>query len=194
MPLGLWKSKWEIHREDMARFWTEMDRGHEEVQAKLRREQEESDRRHAAAMGQIEREREESAGRHAEFQAQMERRDRDFEEEKARRDKERVESEERWAKLQEESDRRWTELQEKSDALREETRREFAETRSFNREMLIRLERSERNVEAALKMMSDEIVGLRREVHDLTDAVSAQTEAILRLVDRFEEFGGRFAA
>ncbi len=35
MPLGLWKSKWEIHREDMTRFWAEMDRRHEEVQAQM---------------------------------------------------------------------------------------------------------------------------------------------------------------
>ena len=26
MPLGLWKCKWEIHREDMTGFWAETDR------------------------------------------------------------------------------------------------------------------------------------------------------------------------
>jgi hypothetical protein len=37
MPLGLWKNKWEIHREDMARHQQEADRRSEEHRAEMER-------------------------------------------------------------------------------------------------------------------------------------------------------------
>jgi hypothetical protein len=112
MPLGLWKSKWEIHREDMTRFWAEMDRRHEEA------------------------------------------------------------------------DRRWTELREKSDALRSDYNRELAETRLFNREVLLRMEKTYANLNATLVYVGEELAELKA-------AVNAQTEAIMKLVDRFEDWEKR---
>jgi hypothetical protein len=85
MPLGRWKSKWEIHREDMAGFWAEMDR------------------------------------------------------------------------RQEEADRRWAELQEKSDALRSDYNRELEETRLFNREVLLRMDKSYANLNATLVYVGEEL-------------------------------------
>ncbi|HEX3360492.1 MAG TPA: hypothetical protein VHS74_05815 [Solirubrobacterales bacterium] len=155
MPLGLWKSKWEIHREDMTRFWAEMDRRHEEFQAQMDR-------------------------RHEEFQAQMDSRDREFEEEKARRGARDAEYRDERA----EADKRWTELQEKSDALRADYNRELAETRLFNSEVLLRMERTYANLNATLVYVGEELAELKA-------AVNAQTEAIMKLVDRFEEWEKR---
>ena len=112
MPLGLWKSKWEIHREDMERSRKEM-----------------------------------------------------------REDRSR-------------SDERWTELREETRDLRADYDREIVETRLFNRELLIRLEKSYAGLGEQLKF-------LHNQVHENTAAVKAQTEAILRLVDRFEGTDGR---
>jgi chromosome segregation ATPase len=137
MPLGLWKSKWEIHREDMTRFWGEMERRHEEVQA------------------------------------QMERRELEFEEEKSRR-----------ATRDAESNSRWTELQEKSDALRSDYNREVAELRRFNTEVLIRMDKTYANLNATLIHVGEELAELKA-------AVNAQTEAIMKLVDRFEDWEKR---
>ena len=123
MPLGLWKSKWEIHREDMTRFWAEADRRHDEFQAEL--------------------------------------------------DRQRVEAE-----------RRWTELQEKSDALRSDYSRELAETRLFDREVLLRMEKTYANLNATLVYVGEELAELKA-------AVNAQTEAIMKLVDRFEDWEKR---
>lgn len=198
MPLGLWKSKWEIHREDMTRFWAEMDRRHEEVQAQLDHDREDSDRRHEEVQAQIDRDRDESDRRQAEFRAQMDRRDREFEEEKARRDRESEEEKSRLAVLdaeyrkerseeRAESDRRWTELRKKSDALREDYDRELTESRQFNREILLRMEKAYAEVNATLIYIGEELVELKA-------AVNAQTEAILKLVDRFEEWERRQAA
>jgi hypothetical protein len=137
VPLGLWKSKWEIHREDMIRFWAEMESRHEQVQA------------------------------------QMDRRDLEFEEEKSRR-----------AARGAEADRRWVELQKKSDALRSDNDRELAETRIFNREVLQRMEKTYSNLNATLVYVGEELAELKA-------AVNAQTEAIMKLVDRFEEWEKR---
>jgi predicted nuclease with TOPRIM domain len=119
MPLGLWKSKWEIHREDMVRH------------------REESERRSAEHRTEMDRYREETA-----------------------------------------------ELREKYD-------RELAETRRFNREMLVRLEKTYASLGTTLGLMSDEIIAMRGEIHELKGAVDAQTEAIVKWVDRFEEPDGR---
>jgi seryl-tRNA synthetase len=119
MPLGLWKSKWEIHREDMERFREEVDR-----------------------------------------------RDVEYRGDRAR------------------SDERWVELQEETRDLRADYNGEIAETRLFNRELLARLEKTYGNVGATMELVGDE-------VHELKAAVDAQTEAILRLVDRFEGTDGR---
>jgi hypothetical protein len=142
MPLGLWKSKWEIHREGMER-----------------RDVEWSD---------------EMARRDKQWHAEMKRRDEEWHAEMRRRDTE-------WRQERARSDERWD--------------RQLAETRRFNGELLdrldARLDENERKIEAALKLLGDEMIAMRREVHENTNAVKAQTEAILRLVDRFEEWDGR---
>ena len=119
MPLGLWKSKWEIHREDMERFREEVDR-----------------------------------------------RDVEYRDDRAR------------------SDERWGELQEETHDLRADYNGEIAETRLFNRELLTRLEKTCGSLGATMELVGDE-------VHELKAAVDAQTEAILRLVDRFKGTDGR---
>jgi seryl-tRNA synthetase len=144
MPLGLWKSKWEIHREDMTRFWAETDRRHEE------------------------------------FQVQMDSRDREFDEEKARRGA----LDAKYRDERAEADKRWTELQEKSDALRADYNRELAETRLFNSEVLLRMEKTYANLNATLVYVGEELAELKA-------AVNAQTEAIMKLVDRFEDWEKR---
>jgi hypothetical protein len=149
MPLGLWKSKREIHREDMTRFWAEMERRHEEVQA------------------QMDRHREEAIRRTAEYRAETDRRDAEYRDERA------------------EADRRWTDLQEKSDRLRADYDRELAESRRFNSEVLLRMDKTYANLNATLVYVGEELAELKA-------AVNAQTEAIMKLVDRFEEWEKRW--
>jgi hypothetical protein len=90
---------------------------------------------------------------------------------------------------------KWEHLRE--DMLRrdEEWRAERAasETRADerHRELIAKLDENGRNVEAALEILTREVVGMRTEVHESTDSVKAQTQAIFRLVDRFDEFEGR---
>ncbi|MBS1891043.1 MAG: hypothetical protein JST59_07110 [Actinobacteria bacterium] len=115
MPLGLWKSKWEIHREDMARH------------------------------------REESEKRSAEHADKMER-------------------------YREESEKRNAELLEKYD-------RELAETRRFNRAMLTRLEKTYAGLDRTLGLMGEQLA-------TNTEAVRAQTKAIMKLLDHFKGTNG----
>jgi chromosome segregation ATPase len=130
MPLGLWKSKLEIYRE-------------------------ENDRRHA------------------EWREEVDRRDAEWREEMDRRDGERSE----WRE-------EMTVLRTETRDLRADYDREIAETRLFNRELLIRLEKTYGNLNATM-----EFVGA--ELGELKAAVEAQTEAIMKLVDRFEDKNGR---
>jgi chromosome segregation ATPase len=136
MPLGLWKSKWEIHREMMNRH------------------REESDRRHAEHREDMARRREESDRRHAEHEEKME----------------------RWA--------------EETSELREKYDRELAATRRLNRKMLARFDTTSANLQTTLGLLGDEIIAMRGDIHDLKGSVDAQTEAIMKLVDRFEASDG----
>lgn len=137
MPLGLWKSKWEIHREDMERY------------------------------------REETERREAEHRERMERLAEEMQEERAA------------------SEGRWLQLGEEARELREKYDHELTETRRFNREMLTRLDKTFANLQTTLGLMGDEIIAMRGELHELKGAVDAQTEAIMKLVDRFEGPEGR---
>jgi histidinol phosphatase-like enzyme len=103
------RSRWEIHREDMTRLWTEMDRQRREA------------------------------------------------------------------------DGRWRELQEKANASRTDY---DTEMRRFNREVLLRMEKTYANLNATLVYVGEELAELKA-------AVNAQTEAIMKLVDRFEEWEKR---
>jgi predicted nuclease with TOPRIM domain len=155
MPLGLWKSKWEIHREDMARQREEAERRSAEHDKKMARLTEESERRSAE---------------------HREKMDRFYEEMR----------EERAA-----AESRWLQLGEETGELREKYDRELAEARRFNREMLTRLEKTYAHLGTALGVMGDEVIAMRGEIHELKGAVDAQTEAIMKLVDRFEDPEGR---
>jgi chromosome segregation ATPase len=112
MPLGLWKSKWEIHREEMAR-------------------------------------------RDAEWREEMDRRHAEWQQERADAQAERVKAEKR------------------------------------HEELIARLDKNQEETMAAFNLVVDELRGLRREVRDVTDAVNANTEAILKLIDRFDQWEGR---
>ena len=112
MPFGLWKSKWEIYREEMDR-------------------------------------------RHAEWQKDQDRRDAE------------------WRTYCAKSDEQWAEWRERHD------------------ELIARIDKNQQETMAAFEIVIKELRGLRREVHDLTDAVNANTEAILKLIDRFDECEGR---
>jgi hypothetical protein len=112
MPMGLWKSKWEIHREDMGLYREEM-----------------------------------------------------------REDRARWEAEER-------------DLRERSDGLRADYSHEIEETRLFDRELQIRMEKTYANLGTTLQYVGEEL-------GELKAAVRAHTAAVLKLVDRFEEWDGR---
>jgi hypothetical protein len=112
MPLGLWKSKWEIYREE------------------------------------------------------IDRRDAEWREDRAK------------------FDGRWLELREETRDLRADYDREVAETRLFNRALLIRMEKTYGNLNATMVYVGEGLAELKA-------AVQAQTEAILKLVDRFDEYEGR---
>jgi len=166
MPLGLWKSKWEIHREDMERRSAE----HREYIERYREECEKQRAEHRQAM---DRHRAETERRDAEHRERMECLAEEMRDERAA-------SEGRWLKLGEEA----RELREKYD-------HELTETRRFNREMLTRLDKAFANLQTTLGLMGDEIIAMRGEIHELKGAVDAQTEAIMKLVDRFEDPEGR---
>jgi chromosome segregation ATPase len=123
MPLGLWKSRSEICREEMDR-------------------------------------------RHAERQKETDRRDAE------------------WRTYCAKSDEQWAEW-------RAERAKADAEWRESHAELLNRMDENQRETMAAFKIVIEELRGLRREVHDLIDAVDANTEAILKLIDRFDEWEGR---
>jgi hypothetical protein len=89
-----------------------------------------------------------------------------------------------WAEMDRqrgEAERRWTELQKNSDASRADY---DAEMRRFNGEVLLRMEKTYANLNATLVYVGEELAELKA-------AVNAQTEAIMKLVDRFEEWEKR---
>ena len=79
----------------------------------------------------------------------------------------------------------------KSEIYREEMDRRHAEWREGHDELMARIDENQRETMAAFKIAIDELRALRREVRDLTDAVNANTEAILKLIDRFDQREGR---
>ena len=113
MPLGLWKSKWEIHREDMERY------------------------------------REEAKRRDAVYHERMEQRDAELREERGR------------------ADERWTELREETRDLHLKYDHELEETRLFNRELQIRMEKTYANLGTTLQYVGEELGELKEETRDL---------------------------
>jgi hypothetical protein len=160
MPFGLWKSKWEIHREDMARHREESERRSVEHRKQMERDRKESEKRSAEHDAKMEREREKTERFFAEMRA------------------ERVKSDERWLEVREEC----RELRAQHDV-------ELAESRKSTQEALARIDETGKNIEASLQMMTREMAGMRKEVHESTDSVKAQTQAIFTLLDRFGDTG-----
>ena len=62
--------------------------------------------------------------------------------------------------------------------------RSLVERRIFNREVLQRMEKTYSNLNATLVYVGEELAELKA-------AVNAQTEAIMKLVDRFEDWEKR---
>lgn len=64
-----------------------------------------------------------------------------------------------------------------------------------HRETMTVLAEQHRETMAALTANTEELIALRKEVTlmriELTDAINANTEAILKLIDRFDEWEGR---
>lgn len=80
-----------------------------------------------------------------------------------------------------EAERRRAELQKKSNASQADY---DAETRLFNSEVLLRMEKTYANLNATLVYVGEELAELKA-------AVNAQTEAIMKLVHRFEDWEKR---
>lgn len=91
----------------------------------------------------------------------------------------------------EENDRRHAEWREEMNRRDAEWREERAEWRKSHDELRAQMDENHRETMAALKIVIDELRALGRQVHDLTDAVNANTKAILKLIDRFDEWEGR---
>lgn len=96
-----------------------------------------------------------------------------------------------WKSKWEKSDERWVEVREECRDLRADYGREVAETRLFNRELLIRLEKTYANLGDALEGVGEALDHTGERIDTNTGEVKAQTQAILRLVDHFEEPNGR---
>lgn len=81
----------------------------------------------------------------------------------------------------------------KWEVLWEDMNREASEARQFNRELLIRLEKTYAILGTTLGRMGDEMTAMRDEmtamrgeIHELKGSVDAQTDAIMRLLDHFK--------
>jgi uncharacterized protein (DUF3084 family) len=76
----------------------------------------------------------------------------------------------------------------------EASERLVEETREFNREILLRNEKVYTTVLARLEKMGEEIQASTAQIKSNTEETRAQTQALLRLLDRFGEAGGAAAA
>jgi len=68
------------------------------------------------------------------------------------------------------------------------------ETREYNREILLRNEKVYKSVLVRLEEMGKEIRESTAQIRSSTEESRAQTQALLRLIDRFDEPGGAAAA
>ena len=120
---------------------------------------------------------------HEEFMRYQERRD----EEWGRRD----------AEFREESQRRAEESRQRAEESRQREERLdqlVEETREYNREILLRNEKVYTSVLARLDEMGKEIRESTAQIRSNTEESRAQTQVLLRLLDRFDEPGGAAAA
>ena len=79
------------------------------------------------------------------------------------------------------------ESEQRVEEMKRESKRRDEEMREFNREILLRNEKVYTNVILRLEEMG-------REIRSNTEETKAQTQALLRLIDRFDEGGGAAAA
>lgn len=83
--------------------------------------------------------------------------------------------------------RRGNSLQELIAEMREESERQWEKTREFNREILLR---NEKVYTSAIAQLEENTAQIRSN----TEETRAQTQALLRLIDRFDRPGGAAAA
>jgi hypothetical protein len=79
------------------------------------------------------------------------------------------------------------------ESLREVIRNEQEKTREFNREILLRNEKVYTSVIAEMEKNGEQIVANTEETRENAARTRAGTEAILKLLDRFEGSGGATA-
>jgi hypothetical protein len=73
---------------------------------------------------------------------------------------------------------------------REDMNREFEETRLFNRELLIRLEKTYANLGTTLELVGERVESMGERIEANTEEVKAQTDAIMKLLDHFKGSNG----
>jgi seryl-tRNA synthetase len=99
---------------------------------------------------------------------------------------------EKWREETRKRDAEWLEeTRRRDEEWRDETRRRDEARAEEHRELLARIDQLGGNVEAALGVMTKEIVGMRGDLRDVSDSVKSQTDGIFSLIDRFDEFEGR---
>jgi colicin import membrane protein len=111
-------------------------------------------------------------------------------EESRRRDKESKRRDEESKRRDEEFRRRGEEFKSRDEEFKrsmEESDRRWAETREFHREILLRNEKVYTSVIAQLEENTAKVRSSTEETH-------AQTQALLRVIDRMDESGGAAAA
>jgi hypothetical protein len=74
--------------------------------------------------------------------------------------------------------------------LHEQINREAAEARQFNRELLIRLEKTYANLGITLDLMGGQLELMGQRIEANTEEVKAQTKAIMQLLDHFKGSNG----
>lgn len=94
----------------------------------------------------------------------------------------------------EESKRRDAERKEEFERLMDESERRTEETREYNKEILLRNEKVYKGVIVRLEELNEETRASVRQIKSNTEETRAQTQALLRLIDRMDETGGAAAA
>lgn len=182
MPFGLWKSKWELLLEEMNRRDTKWRDERAEVEEKRSEER-------AKAEAKWREERAATEERQSEERAMAEaarREERVAAEEK--RNEERAAADAEWREYCTRKEAEFTETMRKSDARWDEF---IVRSEERHAELLDRLAKNHNETMAGIKIAIEELRALRREVHEGTDAINALTEAVLKLIDRFDEWEGR---
>jgi predicted nuclease with TOPRIM domain len=157
VPLGLWKSRWEIHRED------------------VKRHREESERRSTEHREEMDRRSNDAERREAEHDEKMERLFADLREDRAA-------AEERWLQLGD----RTGELLEKFDRELAETRRFNRQMLTQLEKTYFNLGTGLGLVGEQMGVMGEKLDLMGQRIEANAEEVKAQTDAIFRLLDHFK--------